>query len=189
LGKTYAFFSRWTRLDELLAPYNARIFDKVAAAHSRTMMTIAAVAGVVVLCAAVAITIPLAAALAQRAWLVTRGTETQATVVSIVRDAPSGRRIPWAELSYTFETIGGERVSDALRRSSGEFAGLAQGRRLDLLYAAAWPQINLPRIGFNDTGFLIFATLLGFAFIVHIVLFLVRYRDWRRRTAVPPPRA
>ena len=49
MGKVYDFLSRWTKIDELLAPYSARIFEKVATGYGRTMMAIGAGVGIAML--------------------------------------------------------------------------------------------------------------------------------------------
>lgn len=184
MGRAYDFLAKWTRIDELLAPYNAGIFEKIATGHGPRLMTVAAAAGVIMLCAGIAMTGGIAVSELQRVYLAARGVETQATVVDIVRDPPTWRGpSELATLRYTFETRSGEKVSDEIRRAPWEFAGLGRGSRMELLYAEQWPQINLPRPGFRNSGLLAFMFFLGLAFCVHIILFLIRYRAWLKRPA------
>ena len=86
-----------------------------------------------------------------------------------------------ATVKYQFETRSGEKISDAIRRSPRDVADVARGRRMELLYAEGWPQINLPRPGFRNSGYLTFMFFLCLAFDVHLTLFLIRYWAWRRR--------
>ena len=180
MGKVYDFLSRWTRIDELLAPYNALIFEKVAAGHGRTLMAVGAVAGVLVGGLAVAATGTLTFTLMQRAYLIIGGIETQAVVDDLVHDTPTRRGTSdWATLLYSFESRGGEKISDSIRRAPWEFSGIVRGRQIELLYAERWPSINLPRVGFRNSVYLIFNSVLGLLFSVHVLLFLTRYLRWR----------
>jgi hypothetical protein len=186
MGKAYEVLSKWTRIDELMAPYNARIFEKVATGHGRTLMAVGAVAGVLFASFAVAATSTVAFTLMQRAYLAARGIETQATVVSIVFDPPTRRGTSnLATLDYAFETHRGETISDTIRREPWQFKGLARGSRMELLYVEHWPEVNLPRVGFENSGYLAFNCFLGLAFSLHVLLFLMRYWGWRKRAASP----
>jgi hypothetical protein len=180
------FLSKWTRIDELRAPYSARIFEKVATGHGRTLMAVGAVAGVLFGSLAVAATTAVAVTLMERAYLAARGIETQATVVGIVFDPPTRRGTSnWATLDYAFETPSGKKISDTIRREPWQFKGLARGRPVELLYAEQWPEVNLPRVGFENSGYLAFNCFLGLAFSLHVLLFLMRYWGWRKRMATP----
>jgi hypothetical protein len=72
-------------------------------------------------------------------------------------------------------------ILGSIRRAPWEFAGIAPGNRIELLYADHWPQTSLPQIGFRNSTLLAFMGLLSLALSVHLVLFLMKYRAWRRR--------
>lgn len=181
MGKTYDFLSKWTGIDNLLAPYNAGIFEKVANSYGRGLM-VSAVVGLIMLCAGLAGMGSLTIAGLQRAYLTARGIETRAVVLDVVLDASRRGRPPdMATVRYEFETRSGEKISDELRRPPWEVADVARGRPVELLYAEQWPQINLPRPGFRNSGYLTFMFFLCLALNVHLTLFLIRYWAWRRR--------
>lgn len=181
MGKAYDFLSKWTRIDDLLAPYNAGIFEKIANSYGHALM-VSAVVGLIMLCAGIAGLGSLAVTGVQRAYLAASGVETQAVVLDVVLDPPRRRKpSDMATVKYEFETRSGEKISDAIRRFPSEIADLSRGRRVELLYAEGWPQINLPRPGFRNSGYLAFMFFLCLAFDVHLTLFLIRYWAWRRR--------
>ena len=72
----------------------------------------------------------------------------------------------------------GKAFSKSIRRPPWEVADVVPGKRIELLYAEQFPWINLPRIGFRNSGYLAFLGLLGLAFVVHLILFLMKYRAW-----------
>ena len=187
MSKTYKFLAKWTRIDEFRAPYNAAIFEKLAASYGRTLMAFIAAVGSVMVCGGIALTGAIVANGLQRAYLAAAGIETQADVLSIVLDPPRGSRPPQtATLNYTFNARNGESIQDSLRRAPWEFAGIEPGKPIDLLYADQWPRINLPRIGFKDSVLRAFMGLLSLAVTTHLIFFLMRYVAWRGRAISAP---
>ena len=187
MSKVYGFLSRWTRIDELSAPYNARIFERVAEGYGRTMMAVSAGVGIAMLIASIGITGVLASYGVQRLYLATYGVEVQATVVGIATDPSTGRRGQTSQMTtmnYAFTTRNGETINGTIRRAQWEFAGVTQRSKVAVLYAESWPQINIPRIGLGNSTLLAFSLLLGFLFSLHTVCYLRRYRAWRRRISL-----
>ena len=183
MGKVYDFLSRWTKIDELLAPYSAPIFEKVATGYGRTMMAVGAGVGIAMLIASIGATGVLAAYGLQRLYLVTYGVEVHATVVEIVTDPSSGRGRPASQMTamtYAFTARNGETVTGTIRREQWEFAGITRRSKPPVLYAENWPQINIPRVGLRNSPLLAFSLILGVVFSVHMLCFLRRYRTWRR---------
>ena len=183
MGRVYDFLSRWTKIDELLAPYNARIFEKMAAAYGPRMMAVGAATGIAMLIVSTGVTSVLAAYGLQRLYLVTYGAEVHATIVKIATDPSSGRGRPSSQttsMTYAFVAHNGETVTSTIRRAQWEFAGPTHPSRTPVLYAENWPQINIPRLGLRNSSLLAFSGLLGFSFSVHTVCLLRRYRIWRR---------
>ena len=183
MGKVYGFLSRWTKIDELLAPYSARIFEKVATRYGRTMMAVGAGVGIAMLIASIGATGVLATYGLQRLYLVTHGVEAQATIVEIVTDPSSGRGPPSRQMTamtYAFTARNGETVTGTIRREQWEFASITRRSKPPVLYAESWPQINIPRVGLRNSSLLAFSLILGFVFSVHMLCFLRRYRTWRR---------
>lgn len=186
MGKVYDFLSRWTKIDELLAPYSARIFEKVATRYGRTMMAVGAGVGIAMLIASIGATGVLATYGLQRLYLVTHGVEVHATVVEIATDPSSGRGRPSSQMTamtYAFAARNGETVTSTIRREQWEFAGITQRSRPPVLYAENWPKINIPRVGLRNSSLLAFSLVLGLVFSVHMVCFLRRYRTWRRTSS------
>ncbi len=184
MSKVYDVLSKWTVIDNLLAPYNAGIFEKVANGYGRGLI-VSAVVGLIMLCVGLAGLGSLTITGLQRAYLAARGIETRAVVLDVVLDASRRGKPPdMATVKYEFETRGGEKIADTLRRPPWEVADVARGRPMELLYDEQRPQINLPRPGFRNTGYLTFMFVLCLAFDVHLTLFLTRYWAWRRRKAL-----
>lgn len=188
MRKVYDFLSRWTKIDELLAPYNARIFEKIAERYGRTMMAVGAGVGIAMLIVSIAITGVVAAYGLQRLYMVTHGVEVQASIVKIAIGPPStdrrGQTSRMTTLNYAFTTRNGETITDTIRREQWELAGLAERSRIAVLYAERWPHINIPRIGLRNSSLLVFSVLLGFLFSLHMVCYLRRYRTWRRQISL-----
>jgi hypothetical protein len=184
MSKVHDFLARWTRIDEFLAPYNARIFERLAEGYGRTMMAISAGVGIAMLIASIGMTGVMASYGVQRLYLATYGVEVQATIVGIATDPSTGRRGQtrrMTTMNYTFTTRNSETINDTIRRAQWEFAGITQRSRIAVLYAESWPQINIPRIGLGNSTLLAFSLLLGFLFSLHMVCYLSRYQAWRRR--------
>lgn len=184
MGKAYNFLSKWTKIDELVAPYNSKIFERIAANHGRRVMAGIAIVAIVMLCPGIAITGYIVASGLQRLYLAAMGVATQAVVLEVILDPPSRRgSSQWATIKYVFQASDGNSISESIRRPPWEIADVVPGQRIELLYAEQFPWINLPRIGFRNSGYLAFLGLLGLAFVVHLVLFLMKYRVWRGRPA------
>lgn len=182
MGKAYNFLSKWTKIDELLAPYNSEIFERIAASYGRRVMAVIATVALVMLCPGIAITSYVVVSGLQRLYLAAVGVETQAVVLDVALDPPTRRgSSEWATVKYAFQARDGKSISESIRRPPWEVADVMPGKPIELLYAEHWPSINLPRIGFRNSGYLAFLGLLGLAFVVHLVLFLMKYRAWRRR--------
>ena len=189
MSRVYAFLSKWTTIENLLAPYNAGIFEKVANGYGRGLI-VSAVVGLIMLCVGLVGMGGLAITGLQRAYLAARGIETRAVVLDVVLDASRRGKPPdMATVSYQFETRRGEKISDTFRRPPWEVADVARGRPMELLYAEQRPQINLPRPGFRNSRYLTFMFFLLLAFNLHLALFLGRYWGWRRRKALEVARA
>jgi hypothetical protein len=182
MSNTDKFPSKLTRVDEFLAPYSVARFERIATAYGRRWMALAAAVGLVMVCASIAMTGGIIVIGLQRAYLAAVGIETRADVFDVVMDTPTRLgSSKMATLNYTFKARNGESIVGSLRRSPWEFVGIAPGNRIELLYADHWPQINLPRIGFRNSTLLAFMGLVSLALSVHLVLFLMKYRAWRRR--------
>ena len=182
MGKAYDFLSKWTKIDELLAPYNSEIFERIAASYGRRIMAFIAAVALLMLCLGIAVTSYIGVSGLQRVYLAAAGIETQAAVLDVVLDPPTRRgSSEWATVKYVFQAGNGESISDSIRRPPWEAADVVPGKRIELLYAEQFPRINLPRIGFRNSGYLAFLGLLSLAFSVHFALFLMKYRTWRRR--------
>lgn len=182
MGRAYDFLAKWTKIDDLLAPYNAAIFDKIAAYYGRRWMAVAAAFGAVMLCASIVAVCFFIFDGSRRVYLIAMGIETKALVTDVVLDPPSGLRSSrMAEVSYRFTASNGEVISGAIRRELWEVKEAAAGIQIAVLYAERWPWINLPRFGFKNSGLIAFMGLLFSGVSTHLILFLLKYRIWRRR--------
>ena len=111
MSKAYNFLSKWTKIDELLAPYNSEIFERIAASHGRRIMAVIATAAVVMLCPGIAITSYVVASGLQRLYLAAVGVETQAVVLDVVLDPPTRRgSSEWATVKYAFQARNGKSI-------------------------------------------------------------------------------
>ena len=183
MSRVYEFLSRWTRIDELAAPYNARIFERVATAYGRTPMAVGAGFGIAMLIVSLGLTGVTAWYGVQRLYLAMHGIEARAAIVEIAPDPSNGRgarKDDMSTVNYTFTTGNGEIITDTIRRPQWELAGIAQRNGLAVLYAERWPRINIPRIGLENSILLALGLLGGFLFSLHIACFLKRYWAWRR---------
>src|SRR5258705_1109247 len=92
MSRVYEFLSRWTRIDELAAPYTARIFERVATGYGRTLMAVSAGVGIAMLIASLGITGVTAWYGVQRLYLAMHGIEVRAAIVEIAPDPYNSRR-------------------------------------------------------------------------------------------------
>lgn len=188
MSSTYKFLSKWTRIDELLAPYSDRIFAKVAEGHGPRMMGVAYGASFVML----AITLLGAAFLvtlaSKQVALDVFGVTTTATIKTQSFDTTTDRRgdsTHWTTISYAFSAADGS-VRDAQvrikrpAREPREPTGLSSGTLVSVIYWDRFPTVqSLVQVRENYFGLAL--GLIGFLlFGVHTICFRSRYISWRR---------
>ena len=87
--------------------------------------------------------------LATRFYLEQRGVEAQGIVTEMVyhpvRYGRRRRQIAPVTLTYTFRLQNGETTSTTLERDQSQMGDIVRGTLLQILYAEAWPTLNLPR--------------------------------------------
>jgi hypothetical protein len=181
-GAVYEFCSKWTKLDELLAPYSDRSFARVFTRSGAMMMAIAAILSVVMTLVAAGGVVALATAGAQRIYLQHYGATASGVIESVVPDKSNYRgRVEQATVTYRFTTAQGEVITEQMRREIWSVKGLRRGQPVGVLYAEGHPQLNLAKPGFANSGYLLYMSFLCTAFAMHLALFLRRYFAWRRR--------
>jgi hypothetical protein len=181
-GAVYEFCSKWTKLDETLAPYSDRSFARVFTRSGPVMMMIAAILSVVMILVATGGVIALATQGVQRTYLQHYGATAAGVIEAVVPDKPNYRgRVELATVTYRFTTAQGDVITDQMRREIWSVKGLRRGQAVEVLYAEGRPQLNLPRPGFANSGYMIYLSGLCAAMTIHLSLFLRRYLAWRRR--------
>ena len=181
-GSTYEFLSKWTKLDETLAPYSDRSFARVFTRVGAVMMAISAILSAVMIVFAAGSIAALAAAGAERTYLQHYGVTANGVIAAVVPDKPNYRgRVEQATVTYRFTTAQGDEITDQMRREIWSVKGLRRGQPVEVLYAEGRPQLNLAKPGFANGGYLLYMSVLCFAFAAHLALVLRRYLAWRRR--------
>lgn len=182
MSGAYEFFSKWTKLDELLAPYSDRSFERVFVRFGGTMMKISAVLSVVLIVVALFGFGRLAVEVAERSYLAHYGVAARGTIETVVPDKPDYRgRINWTTITYRFKAASGEQFTEQTRREFWSVKGIRRGQPIEVLYAADRPHLNLAKIDIGYVGYLQYMAVLCLAFITHLALYLRRYLGWRRR--------
>jgi len=185
------------KLDYLLAPFSDASFQRLMARPAKRVLVLLTTALMLVVTIG-GLLLGLTASV-ERLYLLAGGVSTRAVIEKVETEhvqrgskpgstAISGW-VEWTRLTYAFTAHNGERISGSLRREAAELANLRRGGSLEVFYSGRWPQINLPRRGFDDLHNWILMILLCLGVGVHPVLTLRRYWTWRRASATTHPGA
>lgn len=189
MTRTYLLLSRWTHLDELLAPYNDGIFAKVASRNGVTLMRIAALVGMLMLVTTLALGGLVSSWMMKQIILDRYGKEAGAVVTMVATDVTTSRgsQTHWKTVEYEFQSDGGARVFGSVRNLASKLEHLTLRSRFVVAYAEAWPEINAPRSVRNDMAWLSLGLLGTILFGFHMICFLRRYCAWSGRPAATKP--
>lgn len=180
MGRIYLFLSRWTPIDRLIAPWNARVFDRQMAGRSRGAVWWRICVSLLSLAFFVTMEGSIAVDGLKKAYLSRWGVQLEATLVA-KRSFINRRGWISAEFDYEFAAPDGWRVSGTLPRAH-DLKHLVTGDRIEVLYATDWPDMHMPRLEYRHDGFLFWLAIALVLLIVHDSRALLQRLAWLRRT-------